>query len=76
MIIVCEGQSTYTQEQAEALAEIKGYEDGNDLMCDLGYHQCIDCGKYIIEPGGWHEQYHGVLCEECAAEYEKAQRAD
>lgn len=75
MILVCEGQSTYTKEQADVLAEIKGYEDGDDLMCDLGYFCCIDCGNYIIEPGGWHDLYRGVLCEKCAAEYEKAQAA-
>jgi len=75
MIIVCEGQHTYTPEQAQVLAELAGYEDGSDWAEDNGYFHCCDCGNYIVEPSGWHEQYNGVLCETCAAEYEKVQPA-
>lgn len=67
-MVVCEGQHTYTPEQAQVLAEIKGYQEGDDLMCDLGYFRCCDCGNYVIEPGGWSDRYNNVLCDECAAE--------
>ena len=74
-MIVMEGQYRYTPEQADALAEDKGYGDlnGAALMEDLDYFVCCDCGDYVVEPGGWNEQYHGVLCARCAAPLDEAQ---
>lgn len=66
LIVACEGQYRYTPEQAQALAESLGYEDGSDLMADRDYFCCADCGDYVVEPSGWSEEYHGVLCNKCA----------
>lgn len=68
LIVACEGQYRYTPEQADVLAEIKGYgsDNGAALMEDLDYFCCADCGDYVVEPSGWSEEYHGVLCNKCA----------
>lgn len=75
MIVVSEGQYRYTPEQADVLAESKGYgsDNGAGLMEDLDYFCCVDCGNYVIEPGGWSNEYNGVLCDKCAAEADPAQ---
>lgn len=76
MIVVSEGQYRYTLEQADVLAESKGYgsDNGAALMEDLDYFCCFNCADYVVEPGGWSEQYHGVLCNRCAHPINEAQR--
>jgi hypothetical protein len=68
MKIVADGQYRYTPEQADLLAECKGYGtyNGPALMADLDYFYCVECGNYVVEPGGYSDKQGGVLCDKCA----------
>lgn len=65
MTVACEAQAKFTQEQAELLAELAGYESGADWAEDQGLCYCVACSCYMIEPSGWHERYNGHLCDTC-----------
>jgi hypothetical protein len=67
-IVVNAEQAHYTEEQAQALAEIAGYQDASDWAEDHGYLRCVDRREYMIEPAGYSEEYNGYLCSHCARE--------